>query len=153
MIKQLNIILILSILIITTSCVQVPLRDASKDLFYKEIIGTKYELKEDFLALGIESFEEKNQIDYFSIMPYPGIKGRYILSKKVLPKGSKFTVIGVLISEWDTCFQRTAYIIQPLDNFIGNDVRIDSSFEMLINSKSGLEPPKLNRKYFEYIKE
>ncbi len=82
-----------------TSCGQVPLVDVSAHAEYKEVIGSKFGVKQDLQLIGVTADQNyKKQVDYIVLVSSPGFSGPEVVTMEHLSKGSLIQVVGVLQS-------------------------------------------------------
>lgn len=68
--------------------------DISGEPAVREIVSTSRTTTEDLLILGIDSYPSKKEIKYYVLVPLPGFDGPEVLSRSVLPRGTKLYFTG-----------------------------------------------------------
>ncbi len=122
-------------------------QNVSHDDRYKLLIGAEFKTKVELLGIGV-TFDAnyKQHVDYVFITPEPGFTGPEVIFIKRIPKGIKFRVVGVLIS--NRLFNnRLFYEIKILDSKLFEEYTIIVKvFDDINNQNKGL-----NVEDYEYL--
>jgi hypothetical protein len=88
------------------------LEDVSAEAEYKQVIGAKFRSKQTLLLTGITGDQNyKKQIDYYVLVPEPGISGPEVVREEKLEKGASLRVTRVLQSKI-FLLQRVRYVVE-----------------------------------------
>lgn len=68
--------------------------DASGEEGIREVVSTSQTTKTDLLFLGIDSYPSRKKVAYYMLVPSPGFDGPEVLSRSILPQGTKLHFIG-----------------------------------------------------------
>lgn len=68
--------------------------DVSSAPHIRELVSTSRITKTDLLLLGIDFYPSKKRIEDYKIVKYPGFDGPEVLSRAVLPQGTKLHITG-----------------------------------------------------------
>ena len=82
------------------------LKDVTSDSQYSSVLGKRFSVKEDLLALGITLDRNyRKQVDYVTLVPLPGFSGPEVVTKQEVKKGTQLRVVGVLRSNAGTNYK------------------------------------------------
>ena len=103
----------------------------------ERLIGCEYYLVKPLLVYGIcpDSYPVK-KLDYYIVYEYPGIGGRFVLSKHVLPPGSVIIIRDIEIGNVINGKIR-AYIDVKNVDFYADKIKIILSSGFLITKENG----------------
>lgn len=74
-----------------------PLEDVSAAPEYRPIIGKRFATNQDLLAIGVTLDRNyKKRVDLVTLVRHPGFTGPEVVTRKELPKGSTFRIVGIL---------------------------------------------------------
>jgi hypothetical protein len=136
------------IIFLLLGCSPKDYKNVSHENQYKSALGAEFKTNADLLGIGV-TFDSsyKQNVDYVFITPKPGFTGPEVLFRKRVPKGIKFTVVGILIS--DRLFNnRLFYEIKFMDdNLFEEYTVIVKVFDDINNQNKGL-----NVDDFEYLR-
>lgn len=68
--------------------------DVSGEAGIREMMSTSRTTTTDLLFLGIDSYPSKRKIEYFKLVPFPGFDGPEVLSRSLLPQGTRLHFTG-----------------------------------------------------------
>jgi hypothetical protein len=107
-----------------SSCSEVKMVDSSADPSYSTVIGKKFKLREDLLALGISS-SNRHPADYVEIVPRPGFAGPEVVSRRTLKKDTVVQVTRALTSQ-SLIVNRVEYVVTEVysSQLVGEEIRI-----------------------------
>lgn len=150
------ILLIVFLASFQTACTQLEVLDSTQNPKYRSVIGRQFALKEDFLVRGVRWDLRAAQPDYILMIPAtkPGIGGPEFTELGVLPKGSRFEVVGV-VDRTSTLFPQTSYVARFAPGTLTQvdlaSVRFHSSqlFPLFLKPASPAEAPQLSEVYFQ----
>lgn len=89
--------ILINILFLTGCDFEVKYRDVSQQKKYIELIGQRYEIKNNLIAYGIRK-NSKKPIDYITLMPAPGIGGTQVGYEKIIESKSIIKVEQVFVT-------------------------------------------------------
>ena len=106
-----------------SSCFEVEMHDSTSDPIYSSIIGKKFKLKEDLLALGVSS-DNKLPADYVVLVAGVGFSGPEVVSRMNLPKGCVFQLDKVLTAK-SIMSSKVAYVFKEIgsNHLKGKEIR------------------------------
>ena len=141
-------------------CVQLAVVGSTQNPRYASMIGRQFALKEDFLVRGVRWDLRATRPDYILMMPAtkPGIGGPEFTELGVLPKGSRFEIVGA-VDRTSTLFPETSYVARFAPDTIAQvelaTVRFHSShlFPLLLKPAAPGEAPHLSEVYFQPLPE
>lgn len=89
-------VLILCVMALVSGCGLLTAKyiDVSDEAGVREIVSTGRTTTEDLLLLGIDSYPSKKKIEYYVLVPSPGFDGPEVLSRTILPQGTKLYFTG-----------------------------------------------------------
>lgn len=144
-------VLCLLLLLTLQGCVTSEYRDISRSTENAAIVGKSYLTREPLIIHGVIPYKAKTKsIGTYVLTPRPGFGGREVLSKEVLPIGTKLSVVG--IKKCINCISGTTKVIIKIEGakrFGGLPVEMNSSFggrDILVR---GAGTARLNRSLFE----
>lgn len=68
--------------------------DISGEEGIREMVSTRRMTTTDLLLLGIDSYPSKKKIEYYMLVPPPGFDGSEVLSRSLLPQGTRLYFTG-----------------------------------------------------------
>jgi hypothetical protein len=68
--------------------------DASEEAGVREIVSTSRTTAAELLLLGIDYYPSQKEIEYYTLVPSPGLDGPEVLSRALLPQGTKLYFTG-----------------------------------------------------------
>lgn len=68
--------------------------DVSGEAGIREIVSTSRTTTTNLLFLGIDSYPSKRKIEYYELVPFPGFDGPEVLSRSLLPQGTRLYFTG-----------------------------------------------------------
>lgn len=119
------------------------------------MIGREFELKAEFLLLGMKDAPKFEELGHILIVPPPGIHSSYrILYLGHRPAGSRFRIVGV-VTHKSKLFPLVQYVISFTDDRTGEtkgkEVRIPdaSGWGLYVKPAFPDEAPQLSEQYFK----
>ena len=106
------------------SCTEIEMNDLSSDPKYSQVIGKKFILKEDVLALGISS-DNSLPANYIVLISGVGFSGPEVVSRSKMRKGTVIQVVKVLVAE-SLISSKVAYVVKETESsqINGKEIRI-----------------------------
>lgn len=101
--------------------------DVSEETGIREMVSTRRATTDDLLILGIDSYPSKKRIEYYVLVPSPGFDGPEVLSRSVLPRGTKLYITGA--QRCTNCSPQEVRLSVIADGFAGEEpVYIDMNW-------------------------
>lgn len=89
--------------------------DVSGEAGIREIISSSRTTTTDFLLLGVDSYPPEKKIEYYVLVPPPGFDGREVLSRSLLPQGTRLYFTGA--QRCVNCSPRSVRLSAKADGF------------------------------------
>lgn len=154
--KFLSSTLLIALLAVISGCGFVNYEDVSDLPQFAPLVGTSYSTKTPFVIHGINMDQPiGHDTDHYIVYPEPGIAGREVTIRRVLPVGTNFEILGV--RECTDCYfdfstqpRREILIrLQCSDRFNDHPVYLAARWGDMEYLETGSEVARLNPRYFD----
>lgn len=135
-----------SLFLISSLCMASEDYQTSTDIKYSDVLGKTYRLKTDFIIHGYSGAESASDVvSYFVVTDKPGMAGREILSRNVVPYGTLIRIDAAISCGW-CILKRDRFLISFMENeeWLAKRVEFKDIFDkdlfLFENSKIFLNP-------------
>lgn len=89
--------------------------DVSEEEGIRELVSTRHATGTDLLLLGVDAYPSEKRVVFYELVPYPGFDGPEVLSRSVLPKGTRLEITGA--QRCMNCYPRSIRMRVRVDGF------------------------------------